>query len=298
MKNYSTKKISLLLSSCASALFISGPLSAQELAVDPGDVVAQPIGTSVAVLYYQNASSDKLYSAGDFIDNADLETNIGLLRLGRYVEVGSFTVLPQIVLPYGRLGLGQSQGNQPPVSDTGFGDPIIGATTWVVSDPESKTWFGLPFYLFLPAGDYESDRGPFNIGENRWKAVLQAGYAKGLFDRFLVELIGEYAVFGKNDDYYGMTMKQDETISFSGNFTYQLTAKTTMSMSYYHTFEGETQVEGIDQSDRKNNSRWLASVASWIAPRVNIQLQYGQDIHVENGLKESDRFNIRLAKLF
>lgn len=280
-------------------LIASTHLSAEEIAVDPGDVVAPPTGTSIAALYLQNTKSNKLYSDGNLITNqADLKTTVGLLRLGHVMEVAGFKVLPQVILPYGHMDLGKDLGAQPAMRTTVFGDTLIGATAWLVSDPESKTWFGIPFYLSLPTGEYDGNQGPFNIAENRWKATLQAGYAKGLSDKFLVEVIGEYSMYGKNDDFYGKSMEQKASQSLMGHLTYKATAKTSLSMSYFHTIGGETKVDGFNQSDRKNNSRWLATASTWVAPGLNVQLQYGQDLDVKNGLKQSDRINLRLAKLF
>lgn len=278
---------------------VNGQLKAEELSVDPGDVVTPPTGVKIAALYSLNTKSNELYSNGKkVINNADFKTNVGLLRLGKNIDIDGIKVLPQLVIPYGRIDLGTDLGAQPARRQTGFGDPIIGATTWFITDPESKTWFGVPLYLTIPVGQYDAQHGSFNLGENRWKAIAQIGLAKGLADKFIVEVIAETSFYGKNNDFYGTTMKQDSTQSLMGHLTYLFNEKTTMSMSYFHTFGGETKVGGVDQNDSKNNNRWLATISRWVVPGVNVQLQYGQDIDVKNGLKQSDRFNLRLAKLF
>lgn len=299
IKTYlATKRTGSILISLTFTL-INVNSHAEELAVDPNDVIAPPTGTTITALYSINSKSNKLYNDGDMVlNNADLQTNIGLLRLGHNFKVAGLQVMPQVLLPYGRLDLGNDLGNQPARTQSGFGDPIIGATTWLIADPESKTWLGIPAYISLPMGKYEAQHGAFNIGENRWKAITQLGFAKGLTDKIYVEAIGELSFYGKNDNFYGMKMQQDPTQSLMGHLTYKVSDKTSMSMSYYHTFGGESKVDGIDQSDAKNNNRWLATASSWIAPGLNIQLQYGQDIHVKNGLKQSDRINLRLAKVF
>ncbi|WP_158491231.1 transporter [Pseudomonas putida] len=269
------------------------------LSVDPGDVIALPTGTSLIALYHQNSKGNRLYAGGDKVsDDTDLKASVSLLRLVRFIDVGGLTVATQAILPYGKVELDNSSGNQQSVSNSGFGDPIIGATTWLVSDPTSRTWIGVPIYLSLPVGDYGSDRGGINIGENRWKAIFQLGLAKGLSDRIFVELIGEYAIYGDNDDYYGKTLKQDDAVSAMGHLTYKITASSSVSISYYHSWNGESEVDGFNRADEQNNSRWLATVSSWVSPDFNIQFQYGQDIQVENGLRKDGQFNIRLAKLF
>jgi len=292
-KNWS---IAMLLLGLSMA---SGTALAEELAVDPNDVVAPPTGTTITALYSLNTKSSKLYSDSNMVlNNVDFKTNIGLLRLGHVYDVGGFKILPQLLVPFGRIDLAKDLGAQSAVKHTGFGDPIIGATAWLVANPESKTWFGIPIYLSVPAGDYDGSTGPFNIGENRWKLITQAGVAKGLTDKLLAEVIGEVSFYGKNDDFYGRTMKQESSQSLMGHLTYKATEKTSLSVSYYHTLGGETKVDGIKQDDSKNTNRWLATASTWFAPGWNFQVQYGQDIDVKNGIKEDHRVNLRLAKLF
>lgn len=282
-----------------SFILTAAYLHAEELAVDPNDVIAPPSDITFTAFYSVNSKSDKLYRNGNVVLNdADLQTNMGVLRLGHNFDIAGLKVMPQLVVTYGHIDLGRNLVSQPARSSTGFGDPVIGATTWLIADPESRTWLGIPAYLSIPMGDYDGQHGAFNIGENRWKAITQLGYAKGITDKVFVEAIGELSFYGKNNNFNGMKMQQDPSQSLMGHLTYKVNDKTSISMSYYHTFGGESRLNGIDQSDRKNNNRWLATASTWVAPGLNIQLQYGQDIETKNGFKQGDRVNLRLAKVF
>jgi hypothetical protein len=55
-----------------------------------------------------------------------------------------------------------------------MGDPILANAIWIHQDPSANRALGITQYLFLPLGDYSKNK-ELNIGENRWKYVLQGG---------------------------------------------------------------------------------------------------------------------------
>ena len=57
-------------------------------------------------------------------------------------------------------------------------------------------------------------------------------------------------------------------------------------------------VGGLEQDDRVNTNRWLATYATFVDPTVQLQVQAGQDINVENGFEEDTRVNFRVLKVF
>lgn len=96
-----TPKRTLLAAALAAGAFQA---SAAELSTDPGDMVALPAGTELGVFYYQHAERDKVN-----VDGHSVPTNFGLnsdIMVARYVEwmdVGGYTITPQIIVPFGRL---------------------------------------------------------------------------------------------------------------------------------------------------------------------------------------------------
>ncbi|MDP3536403.1 MAG: transporter [Halomonas sp.] len=272
---------------------------AAEIATDPGDYVPLPEGSNLGLLYLQYASRDSVYANGDQLPGgAGLDTHIGLARLIHYLDIGGYTVNPQVILPFGKVNLTSPFGPLEPESATGIGDPMIGATAWLVNNPEQQQWFGLSAFASIPFGQYDSHKGPVNVGENRWKGIFQAGYVTGLSDHFMLDLIAEYAIYSNNDDFLGIRREQDDSQSLQTHFRYLLNPQSHIALSYYHTFGGETTVGGVQQDDELNNNRWLATFSTFVQPTLQLQAQYGQDIGVENGFKEDQRFNLRLAKVF
>ena len=272
---------------------------AAEIATDPGDYVPLPVGSTLGLLYLQHASRDSVYANGDLLHgDTGLDTRIGLARFIHYLDIGGYTVNPQVILPFGKVELENAFGPLAPTSSSGVGDPMIGATTWLLNNPAQQKWLGLSGFISLPAGQYDPLNGPVNVGENRWKGIFQAGYVTGLGDDFMLDVIAEYATYGANDEFIGMRREQHDSQSLQTHFQYLLSPRSHLALSYYRSFGGETTIGGVRQDDAPENSRWQATFATFVQPTLQLQLQYGQDIDVENGFKEAHRINLRAAKVF
>ena len=282
----------------ATGLFSTSTQSA-EIATDPGDYTPLPAGVNLGILYGQYATRDTVYADGDKVPvDAGLNTIIGLARFVHYMDIGGVIVDPQIIVPFGKVELEEPFGPLQPTSESGVGDPIIGATAWVLNNPDDQQWVGLSAFASVPVGQYDDDKGPVNIGENRWKGIFQAAYVKHLSNSVALDLIAEYSVYGDNDDFLGFKREQEDAQSLQGHLRYLLSKQSHVALSYYHSFGGETTVGGQDQDDRVNTNRWLATYATFVDPTVQLQLQAGQDINVENGFEEDTRVNIRVLKVF
>ena len=280
------------LSFCATDLF------AAQVATDPGDYRPLPAGYNLAILYAQMTDLDKSYADGDrVIGGPTLTKDIGLLRFVHYTEVGGLTVDPQVVIPFGSVNL--DLGNAE-LSASGVGDPLLGATVWFYEDKETKEAFGVTGLLSIPIGEYEEARGGINLGGNRFKLITQAAYISAIANNFSWEIIGEYTIFGKNDDFGGSNIKkeQDGQFGIQTHLNYHMSAATTFSFSYYHDFGAESEVAGVKQNDELNNSRFQLTAQHFLAPDWQAQVQYGRSISVENGFFESDFINLRIVKVF
>lgn len=292
-KNNLVSNLLITLTATASV----GSAMAAEIPTDPGDYVPLPEGTNLGLVYAQYATRDTVYSNGDAAQGGSrLDTITGLARLIHFMDIGGYTVDPQIIIPFADIDFRAPSSN--PQSETGIGDPMIGATAWLINNTEQQEWFGLSAFASMPYGSYDADKGPVNAGQNRWKGIFQAGYVKALGDNFMLDVIGEYAVYSDNDDFMGSRREQDDTQSIQTHLRYLLNSQSHIALSYYHDFGGETTVGGVEQNDELNTNRWLATYATFMNPTTQVQFQYGQDIDVSNGFKEDKRFNFRIAKAF
>lgn len=276
-----------------------GYVQAAEIATDPGDYAALPAGVDLGIVYYQHVERDAFYSSGNRVPGSfKLETDIGLARWVHFMKIGDYVADPQIIIPFGSVRLKTAFGPLAPVSASGVGDPLVGGTLWLVNRPEQKQWLGVSAFASIPVGDYESGRGPVNVGENRWKGIFHVGYVTALADKFMLDLLAEYAVYGDNDNFLGMKKAQDPSYGLQAHLRYMISPTTHLGLTYFHDYGGETKLNGAAQHDRMDNDRWQATFATFVAPTVQLQVQAGQSLHVENGARESSRLNLRLVKVF
>lgn len=284
-----------------SILFFAciGSAQAAEIATDPGDYAALPDGANLGLLYYQHTERKANYSsgsrtAGDF----NLATDIGLARFVHYMKVGDYVINSQVVVPFGKVNLKTPFGPLNPVSSSGVGDPMVGGTLWLINQPEKQQWLGVSAFASIPIGSYDAAKGPVNVGENRWKGIFQLGYVTALPSNFMLDMVGEYAIYGENNDFLGMRRQQNASYGAQIHLRYMFSPRTSLGLSYYQDFGGVTKLDGISQNDRMNNSRLQLGFSTFVTPTVQLMAQYGKSIKVENGAKESDRLNLRIVKVF
>lgn len=263
--------------------------------VDAGDYTALPAGTNLGLVYYQQASRDKLYAKGSQVPiRAGLDSDVGILRGVHFMEIGGYIVDPQFLLPFGRLkGKNDMRGLG---SENGIADLILAATVWITK-PGQKEHFGITPFLFLPTGDYDRN-APLNLGENRWKAALQAGWIKPLGDSVTMDLIADVTVHGKNKEVGASSMTQVPLFQFQGHLRYHLSPTADLRFGLSQTSGGETSINGVAQDDRTSTSKFSLGAAFFVTPKTQLLATYGRDISVRQGPKEDGRLNLRLLQIF
>ena len=194
----------------ATVMAVLFSLQAHAIDVDAGDYEALPPGASVGLLYTQFAQRNTLFAQNTKVagDNG-LDTSIGILRYVKFIDIGGLTVDPQILLPFGEV---KATGDLGPAlgSASGIADPILAATVWVQNNPDNRVYTGITPYLFVPIGSYDNDDA-LNLGENRWRAALQVAHVRRLTENITMDLVGDFTVFGDNDDFGAgsQTLSQD-----------------------------------------------------------------------------------------
>ena len=272
--------------------------SASALDVDAGDYTALPAGTNLGLLYYQHAERNRLYANGDKLPlDAGLDSDIGILRGVHFMELGGYIVDPQFLLPFGNVRAKDDLSALG--SDSGTGDLILAATVWLVNQPEQRRYFGITPYLWLPTGSYDNDRA-INLGENRWKGALQAGYIEGLGDKFSLDLVGDVTFFGKNDDFgpASQTLKQKPLFQAQAFLRYHVNERFDLRAGVSRLWGGETEVDGLDMDDKPNTSKFNVGASWFFTPRDQLLVNFGRDLSVDNGFKEQGRVNLRLLHVF
>ncbi|KAA8693857.1 Uncharacterized protein ALO80_04244 [Pseudomonas caricapapayae] len=269
------------------------------LEITAGDYEPLPVGMSALLVYAQHAESSDFYSQGHKVsDDFRLKTDVGLLRYIHSFTPGNNTVIePQFILPYGHLkggGDASSLGQT-----TGTGDLIIGTPVKWTLDTANKDVFSLAPYVYMPTGSYENDDA-LNLGENRWRLLLQAAYIHHFNANWAVDTAADVSWFSHNDDYgaASSTLKQKARYEYQAYLRYNLSPKTHFAVGGGHIDGGENRVAGLNQNDQLNTTYIRLSATHMLAPSIQVQAVLGRDLEVEEGFKEKLRLNLRLAKLF
>ncbi len=188
-------------------LSIAGaPTQAMETA--PGDYEPAPPGKTVVLMYYQHAQSNEFYRAGNKVsDDFRLRSDMGILRVVQSVPLGDRLFWePQFILPFGRLKTGgdaDALGNE-----SGVADLILGSVFKYQLDTRHKDILAVGTFLQAPIGSYDRDDA-LNLGENRWRFVLQGAYIHHFNDRWALDTVADVTWSGRNDDFTsrGTTLK-------------------------------------------------------------------------------------------
>ncbi|CAE6941730.1 hypothetical protein R69927_07726 [Paraburkholderia domus] len=276
---------------------VAFPTLASAISIDAGDYTALPPSANIAAMYYQHAEDTSIYSNGSRVAGGDITSNIAIARFIHFMSIGGFTVDPQVLIPFGHVG-GTSEmstlGN-----NTGLGDTIFAATVWLINRPESNTYFGITPFIYAPTGSYDRNRG-INLGENRWKFAVQAGFITPIAPKVVLDLAADGTAFTSNHNYgaTGATMTESPLFQAQAWLRYQLTSNLDLRVGGSYIFGGTTTVAGVSQSDRQSTPGFLVGAAWFPTKTWQIIALYGRQTSTENGPLETERFNIRVAHFF
>lgn len=273
-------------------------LSAQALEVTPGDYEALPVGATVGLVYYQHSTTNSAYAQGHKASSDfNLTSDIGILRLVHaYRLTDQLSIEPQILLPFGHVSSG---GDASALGSTrGVGDVTVTAPLkYRLND--ANDILAATVYLTAPTGNYDRDDA-LNLGENRWKADLQAAYIKHFGEKWAVDLVGDAIWYGDNDDFTANSVRREQDVSYAAQLMgrYIIDPGTSLAVGVGHSWGGENRVDGTAQDDRGETTNFRVTAAKFFTAQDQLQIQLGRDLAVENGTKENFRLNLRYARVF
>ena len=289
-----------LAAAFGAALLAVGPRAGHALDVDPGDYAAAPPSTNLAIGYglfgWNNSFKTR---TGDNVPNSHLDSQFGILRLVHYTDIAGITADPQIFIPFGFLNNGKLDGEHLDAA-SGLGDIIIASTFWPINEPENKRWLGITPFMFFPTGSYRNKQ-VLNIGENRYKGVLQLGFVQGFGDKWIVDVIGDTTFYGDNPNGGASgrsSVSQDNSYQFQTWLRYYITPEWAVGPGYSGTWGGTVEVGG-DKSALSTEIQQLRLITQYFPlPDLQVSAQARTDVRTEGGYKQTVGLIFRVMKVF
>jgi Protein involved in meta-pathway of phenol degradation len=297
-------RIALNIVAAATAVAINAaivlPEAANALDVDPGDYQAAAPGTNLALGYALFGWNNRFKTkTGDRVPNSSLNTQVGILRLVHYTDLLGITADPQIFITFGALNNGKLGGENLD-SSFGLGDTILASTFWFINQPEQKRWVGVTPFFFFPTGKYQDGKA-LNVGENRFKQVLQVGYVQGFAEKWTTDLIADTTFYEDNDDFGEkgkQTLSQDNSYQVQAWLRYAIMPNWQVGAGYSGTFGGVTEVNG-DSNGGATRSQQLRLITQYFPePSLQLQAAVTTDVWAEGQFQQVFGLRFRLMKVF
>ena len=262
MKTHLVFRILLSVIACA---FI-GRLQAQDL--EPRLLSPTPIGGNFAIASYG-------YSVGNILlDNTvpvdDLEANINSFVFAYARSFKLFKKLAKFdaIIPYAFGSYNAIvDGVDTSATRNGFGDPLFRVSMILIgngalnplefSKQEQKKFnLGTSLRVVAPMGQYDPSK-LLNLGANRWTVKLTLAASYTLAKRVVLEGHFNSVFFTENSSFFnGNTLNQKPLLATQFHATYVFKPGIWLAASIGQGFLGETELNGTEQDNLQNTSRY------------------------------------------
>jgi len=290
--------LSFLALSLLALTFSAGAARAAD--VNSSDYLPAPAGTNLLVFYSQYATRNAYESTTGqtYSNGTGLDSYVDILRYVHYFEIGGFTIAPQVLVPVGTLYNGRLAGTSFDAA-AGFADPILATTVWVVNNKATQTYIGIMPYLFLPIGQYSSGE-VLNLGENRWKLDLQAGWYQGLANGLAFQLTGDAIWYGDNTRAGNgtQTLSQDPTYQLQAWLSYAFAPTWSAAVGYSQFWGGAEYLAGVSTGNATERSQLRLELSKFITPTFQVLGLVQRDVATSGGFPEAFRGTLRLLQVF
>lgn len=263
----------------------------------PRDYIPAPNGTTAAMIYYDHISGERKYLDGDLQSKEyNYTADIFMPRVAQYFQIGDFPAVFNTFLPIANQRVdGQGVGGED-YSSSQIGDLGMELGVWLYSNSDTKTYFALANYVFIPTGEYDNDKA-LNLGTNMWSLLHEIGFVQGFLQKFYFEVYGGIKWFPtENDEYrrYGVDtvdrdLDRDPIYSVESHLSYDVTKSFFISADYYYQYGGEGDVDGFGSLQDELNDHTIGFTAAFLTtPQTQLLLQFQKTIKSENGIENMD----------
>ncbi|WP_261640401.1 transporter [Erwinia mallotivora] len=273
--------------------------TAHALEFAPGDYEMLPADKNLFLTYFQYTHSDTLWSQGSKVagDNRLRSTAMLLRYIHAWRPQENISIEPQVILPWASVSAG---GDAAALGEaSGAGDIIFGLPVKVDPGGDGRDILSLAPFIYAPTGAYDNDK-PINVGENRWRYLMQGVWIHHFSDAWAVENGADVSWVSSNSRYGAgdATLQQQPRYQYQAWLRYSLSPATQFGVGGGWITGAESRIDGVRQHDRLDTTYLRVSAAHFITPGIQLQISAGRDLSVEQGFRQNTSLSFRAGFLF
>lgn len=275
------------------AMFVlaSSPGRAAEL--EPRAYANAPVGMNFLIAGYAYSEGGLSTDSASPIQDAHLNINTGVLAYARSLDVWGKSGKFDVIMPYSQLSGTALVNGQPAARQvSGLNDPrfrfsvnFIGAPALLMQEfanYQQDLIVGASVQVSAPVGQYDPSR-LVNIGSNRWFIKPDIGISKAI-GAFTLELSAGAFFYSKNDEYYGgKSLEQDHLYTTQAHVTYSFGNGVWAALDGTYDYGGRTTVNGVQQDDVQESSRFGATLAMPVNRNYSVKLYASSGVSIRTG---------------
>ncbi len=283
---------------CAAAILLyaataSAPALAQDLT--PRTYWPAPKGTRLLVFGYSHQTGDVVTDPSIPLTGVDSRIDSGVIAYQQTLDLFGRTGNFQLEVPYVDGTTTGMVSDEPGRRDVaGFGDIAATLTINLIGAPSMspdefqelrqtpRPILGASIKIVAPTGEYEKDK-LINIGTNRWAVRFRFGYIRPLSRKWLFEMSAGAWFFEDNDEFLGLTRKQDPIAALNFHFVRRFKPGLWASLDLNYYLGGHSTVGDVRRADLQRNSRLGVSFAYPFKRKHAIKLGISEGVVTESG---------------
>lgn len=283
---------------CAAATLVyAATANVAALAQDltPRTYWPAPKGTRLLVFGYAYQTGDVVTDPSIPLTGVDSRIDSGVIAYQQTLDLFGRTGNFQLEVPYVDGTTTGMVSDEPGRRDvTGFGDMAATLTINLMGAPSMspvefqelrhspRPILGTSIKIVAPTGEYEKDK-LINIGTNRWAVRFRLGYIRPLTARWLLEMSLGAWFFEDNDEFLGVTRKQDPITALNFHLVRRFKPGLWGSLDLNYYLGGHSTVDDVRRADLQRNSRIGISFAYPFQRKHAVKLGISRGVVTESG---------------
>jgi hypothetical protein len=280
------------------ALMLAQARTASAQQLEPRSYSNAPIGLNFLLVGYVHQEGDVLLDPSIPLEDTKAIVDSGVLGYARVVNVFGQSGVISAALPYASItASGAIHEHSGSATHSGYADPIFKLSANLYGAPalslqefrdyRQDTIVGASLLLTAPWGRYNANQ-LVNIGTNRWTFRPEVGVSKAL-GNWVLEGEAGVTFFTTNDEYLRSNSRSQAPLyAVQAHLIYNFNPKTWGSLDTTYYAGGRTSVDGVENDDRQQNSRWGVTFVRSLDAHNSIKAYYSNGATVRAG----QNFNI------